>query len=38
MTQYPVRHLAVKCCDVLKLHDLCLELSDQSEIYQAHPQ
>ena len=33
--QYPTRRLIVRSCEVSKLWDLCLKLSDRSEIWQA---
>ena len=34
----PIRRLIVRSREVSKLQDLCLKLSDHSEIWQAHPQ
>ena len=36
--QYPVRRLIVRACEVSKPRDLCLALSDCSEIWQTHRQ
>ena len=36
--QYPKRRLIIRSCEVSKQRDLYLELSDRSEIWQAHRQ